>query len=89
MREDHPEALFSQAWKQSMRDAETASLLLGRKGSQPVRVCKWPLDGTGEVCPREKDSTAQRPHMPESEYSMPPAFAQPCSDIPSFKWDAP
>ena len=72
LREHHPEALFSPAWKQSALDAGKAWLRQGRRGSQPARVCKRPLDGTGEVSQRENTSSAQRPEMPEAERSMPP-----------------
>ena len=55
LREDHPEALFSQAWEQSGRDAGKAGLPRGGSGSQPGRVlANWPLEAAREVFQWEK-----------------------------------
>ena len=49
---------------------------------QPARVlANRPLEAAGEVFPRERAGSAQRPHRPETEPSTAPALGQPGPDL--------
>ena len=72
LRKDLQEVLFPQAWKWSSQDAGKMSLLQGKRGSQPVSVCK-PLFGknrlafpTGELqfCSEDQNSRVRAEHLP-------------------------
>ena len=72
LRKDLQEALFPQAWKWSLQDVEKASILQGKRGSQPVNVCE-PVFGrnrlafpTGELqfCSEDRNSRVRTEHLP-------------------------
>ena len=70
LREDHPEALFSQAWKQSVHDAWKPSFLQGRSSSQPMSACKTAFGSTlggltggeGQFCSEARNARVRAEH---------------------------
>ena len=72
LREDHPEMLFSRAWKQSVRDVEEEGLPRGGRGTEPASACKavfgrtWgglPV-GEGQFCSEAPQARGRAQHGP-------------------------